>query len=46
MPKKDGTGPAGSGLNDGYGRGVGGKGLAKTQKGKGAKTGAKKGGCK
>jgi hypothetical protein len=46
MPTKDGTGPAGSGLRDGHGQGVGGKGLARTRKGKGAKSGGKKGRCK
>jgi hypothetical protein len=46
MPAKDGTGPAGSGPRDGRGQGVGGKGYTGTRKGKGAKSGGKKGGCK
>jgi hypothetical protein len=46
MPGKDGTGPAGGGPRDGRGQVIGGKGLARTQKGKGAKSGGKKGGCK
>jgi hypothetical protein len=46
MPAKDGTGPAGSGPRDGRGQEVGGKGQRSTRKGKGAKSGGKKGGCK
>jgi len=46
MPRKDGTGPAGSGLRDGSGKRIGGKGRKSTQKGQGAKSGGKKGGCK
>jgi hypothetical protein len=46
MPRKDRTGPAGSGLRDGSGKRIGGKGRKSTQKGQGAKSGGKKGGCK
>ena len=46
MPRADGTGPAGSGPRDGVGKKVGGKGRKSTQKGQGAKSGGKKGGCK
>ena len=46
MPRKDGTGPVGSGLRDGSGKKAGGKGKNRTQKGQGAKSGGKKGGCK
>jgi hypothetical protein len=46
MPTKDGTGPAGNGSRDGRGQGVGRKGYVRTLKGKGAKSGGKKGGCK
>jgi len=37
MPRKDGTGPAGSGPRDGVGKRVGGKGRKSTQKGQDAK---------
>jgi hypothetical protein len=46
MPRKDGTGPVGSGPRDGAGKRVGGKGQMSTQKGQGASSGGKKGGCK
>jgi hypothetical protein len=46
MPGKDGTGPVGSGLRAGAGKKAGGKGKNSTQKGQGAKSGGKKGGCK
>jgi hypothetical protein len=46
MPKKDGTGPGGSGPRDGRGQGEGNKSSAKPLGGAGAKTGGKKGGCK
>jgi hypothetical protein len=46
MPREDGTGPTGSGPRDGVGKRVSGKGRKITQKGQGAKSGGKKGGCK
>jgi len=46
MPKKDGTGPVGSGPRDGRGQGVGRRSSTGTREGEGAKTGGKKGGCK
>lgn len=46
MPRGDRTGPAGRGLRDGSGKKAGGIGQQGGQKGQGAKTGGKKGGCK
>jgi len=46
MPRGDGTGPAGRGLRDGSGKKAGGRGQKSAQKGQGAKSGGKKGGCK
>ena len=42
MPRKDETGPVGSGPRDGLGKGVDGKGSKGTQKGQGARSGGKK----
>jgi hypothetical protein len=46
MPRKDGSGPVGSGPRDGRGKGAGRKGQMSTEKGQGTRSGGEKGGCK